>query len=144
MPGEPANLAEYIIELHNKFDNLSSQIYTLHGRFDDLADMIEGQYWSSAAFVCRGIADVFTQVGHNLYFAGNSVDYWLGLSLTYIDTNVPWEASEVTWQVICEAWIKNDFEGRATTIALIDRMRQILWDEPFYAVFAGRPEETEF
>lgn len=49
----------------------------------------------------------------------------------------------VTWQSICEAWGKNDFEGRATTIAFIDRMRQLLWDEPFSAVFAAKPEEQE-
>lgn len=47
---------------------------------------------------------------------------------------------EVTWQSIVEAWIKDDFEGRAPTIAVIDRMRQILWDEPFSVVWAARPE----
>lgn len=50
----------------------------------------------------------------------------------------------VTWKSICEAWIKNDFEGRAVTIAVIDRMRQILWDEPFFAVWASKPEQQEF
>lgn len=51
---------------------------------------------------------------------------------------------ELDWKKICEAWIANDFEGRAVTIAVIDRMRQILWDEPFYAVWAARPEQQEF
>lgn len=46
----------------------------------------------------------------------------------------------LTWKAICEAWIKNDFEGRAPTIAIIDRMRQILWDEPFSITWAARPE----
>ena len=53
------------------------------------------------------------------------------------------QESEITWKAICEAWIKNDFEGRAVTIACIDRMRQILWDEPFNAIWASRPEEVE-
>lgn len=50
----------------------------------------------------------------------------------------------VTWKVICEAWVKNDFEGRAWTIAIIDRMRQILWDEPFDIKWAEKPEVREF
>jgi len=52
--------------------------------------------------------------------------------------------AEVTWKSIVEAWIKDDFEGRVATIATIDRMRQILWDEPFYAVWSARPEEQKF
>jgi len=50
---------------------------------------------------------------------------------------------EVTWQAIAEAWLVNDFECRAVTIAFIDRMRQLLWNEPFSAVFASKPEEQE-
>lgn len=49
----------------------------------------------------------------------------------------------VTYQSICEAWFANDFEGRAVTIACIDRMRQILWNEPYSAQWAARPEEQE-
>lgn len=49
----------------------------------------------------------------------------------------------VTWQKICLAWAKSDFEGRAMTIGFIDRMRQLLWDEPFYIAFAARPESQE-
>ncbi|GAH51935.1 unnamed protein product, partial [marine sediment metagenome] len=47
----------------------------------------------------------------------------------------------VTWKAICEAWIKDDFAGRMPTIAVIDRMRQILWDEPFFVQWAARPEK---
>lgn len=47
----------------------------------------------------------------------------------------------VTWQAICEAWAKDDFAGRAPTIAFIDRMRQLIWDEPFSVRWAAKPEE---
>lgn len=47
----------------------------------------------------------------------------------------------VTWKSICEAWAKDDFEGRATTIAFIDRMRQLIWNEPFYIAWAAKPEK---
>lgn len=50
------------------------------------------------------------------------------------------QEAELTWKTIVEAWVANDFEGRAMTIAVIDRMRQILWDEPFYIKWAARPE----
>lgn len=51
---------------------------------------------------------------------------------------------ELTANKIAEAWMANDFEGRAITIAMIDRMRQIIWDEPFNVQWAARPEEQEF
>ncbi|GAJ24507.1 unnamed protein product, partial [marine sediment metagenome] len=63
-------------------------------------------------------------------------------ALYWIDDNWP-DGDGVTWKSICEAWLKNDFEGRAPTIAIIDRMRQILWDEPFNIIWAARPEEKE-
>lgn len=87
-------------------------------------------------------------IGHiidacNIFFGGIN-------ALTRKDTNyapphyIPylWEncTGAVTWEAIVEAWISNDFEGRAPTIAVIDRMRQILWDEPFSVRWAARPE----
>ncbi|GAH43734.1 unnamed protein product, partial [marine sediment metagenome] len=43
-----------------------------------------------------------------------------------------------------EAWIKDDFEGRGVTIATIDRMRQLIWNEPFNVQWAAKPEEQPF
>ncbi|GAG78716.1 unnamed protein product, partial [marine sediment metagenome] len=51
---------------------------------------------------------------------------------------------EITYKEICEAWGKDDFEGRVATIAFIDRMRQLLWDEPYQVLWAKKPEEQEF
>jgi len=53
------------------------------------------------------------------------------------------EPEPITWKDIVEAWIKDDFEGRAVTVACIDRMRQLIWDEPFYVAWAARPEEQD-
>ncbi|KKK83654.1 hypothetical protein LCGC14_2791220 [marine sediment metagenome] len=60
----------------------------------------------------------------------------------YSAVSVP-EPEPVTWQQIVEAWIANDFEGRVATVATIDRMRQILWDEPFSVQWAARPEDQD-
>lgn len=51
------------------------------------------------------------------------------------------EEYELTAKKICEAWIADDFKDRALTIAIIDRMRQLIWDEPFYIQWAARPEQ---
>ncbi len=64
--------------------------------------------------------------------------YWRSLHLELVNV-----AGDVTWQQIVEAWVKDDFEGRAMTIATIDRMRQILWDEPFSVQWAARPEDQD-
>lgn len=48
---------------------------------------------------------------------------------------------EVTVEAICEAWAKDSFKGRALTIAFIDRMRQLIWNEPFSIKWAAKPEE---
>ena len=57
-------------------------------------------------------------------------------SLYYLDN---YAGGDITWKAICEAWAYNDFEGRAWTIAIIDRMRQLLWDEPFDVTWAANP-----
>jgi len=64
--------------------------------------------------------------------------YWRNVHLGLYE-NVP----EITWKTIVEAWAKDDFEGRFWTIATIDRMRQIMWNEPFNVMWAARPEEQE-
>lgn len=56
-----------------------------------------------------------------------------------IDALVP---TELTWQAIVEAWAKDDFAGAGATIAFIDRMRQLIWDEPFYVNWAAKPEQA--
>lgn len=64
--------------------------------------------------------------------------YWGNLHQGLFDKEV-----DITWKTICEAWIKDDFAGRAPTIACIDRMRQILWNEPYKVTWAARPEEQD-
>jgi len=52
----------------------------------------------------------------------------------------PPEPYELTAKKICEAWAKDGFEDRALTVAFIDRMRQLVWDEPFYVAWAAKPK----
>lgn len=46
----------------------------------------------------------------------------------------------LTWKSICEAWAKDDFEGKEWTIACIDHMRKLMWDKPFRIIWASKPE----
>ena len=50
---------------------------------------------------------------------------------------------ELTAQKICEAWLEGNFAERTLTIGFIDRMRQLLWNEPFNAVWAAKPTLPE-
>ena len=46
---------------------------------------------------------------------------------------------DLTWKAICEACVKNDFEGKEWTIAIIDHMRKLMWDKPFSVQWAASP-----
>lgn len=87
------------------------------------------------------LEDLIQAMQYFVYGYDNSVLYykWSMLHYGLID-----EQYELTWQDIVEVWIANDFEGRMVTIAVIDRMRQILWDEPYMVRWAARVEESEF
>lgn len=65
-------------------------------------------------------------------------------TLWWINDNWPEDNGEppyvLTARKICEAWANNGFEDRALTIAFIDRMRQLVWDEPFYVAWAAKPK----
>lgn len=93
------------------------------------------------------------QIIQGCYSLVNSIKYpmgyWGGGHEPYLLTDILQlnfaytydEFPEVTYQSIVEAWIADDFEGRAITIAMIDRMRQIIWNEPYFVQWAARPED---
>lgn len=49
---------------------------------------------------------------------------------------------ELTSEKICLAWAKDEFHNRTLTIAFIDRMRQLIWDEPYFVAWAAKPEQV--
>ena len=84
------------------------------------------------------LADHIEASQHFVYGQTSSFNYtyWRSLHLELLP-------GELSWESIVEAWIADDFEGRAVTIATIDRMRQILWNEPFSVIWAARPENID-
>ncbi len=139
----PYELEEYADDLYYRWYQVGGEINQVITWFDNLADAIAAENWGTAAFCCRAIGDHWGQVNYMLTDAYDSVRDFLDLSLYYINDNVPWDAGEVTYKSIVEAWFKDDFDGKAVTIACIDRMRQLLWDEPFDVIWAAKPEERE-
>lgn len=77
------------------------------------------------------------------YFVYGQVNVFNYTKWFYVHKGLYDKEAEITWKSICEAWVKNDFEGRFWTIGIIDRMRQILWNEPFDLTWAARPEQRE-
>lgn len=99
--------------------------------------------------------------GHNQYSQYKDAIYHLINAISYLNTAVtsstaanyeypvyplyavPYYVEHFTlynYVDICNAWAKDGFRGRAETIAYIDRMRQLIWNEPFNAIWAARPE----
>lgn len=72
------------------------------------------------------------------YTSSFNYSYWVGVHQGLYDKEV-----DITWRAICEAWVANDFEGKEWTIAIIDRMRQLMWDEPFSIKWAANPKEEQ-
>lgn len=82
-----------------------------------LSELIEAMQW----FV-YGYSDTFDYV------------YWGNVHVGLYD-----RAEPLTWKSICEALITNDFEGSYWFISIIDRMRQLIWDEPYKIQWAAKP-----
>lgn len=109
---------------------------------DDHADSAD--YWRSLSnwdnaisFLIEAIYEI-VDGGYDAMTRGWAVDEWY-LIKEWLGEYTGGE--EITWRTICEAWAANDFEGRAVTIAFIDRMRELIWDEPFSVVWAAKPED---
>jgi len=120
------------------FDGIYDSMVSLHDWLDaegnpNSADVVLSMRW----FVGK-LRDKYST-------ANGSYRIRLINTLQWINDNWPegGEEYELTATKICEAWAANGFQERALTIAFIDRMRQLIWDEPFFVKWASRPEGGE-
>ncbi|GAJ11254.1 unnamed protein product, partial [marine sediment metagenome] len=108
------------------------------------ADQLDAENLSGAATQLRLAANELGEIDWTQsHWPADSTCYVTD-ALYWIDDNWPENGEptppyELTAIKICEAWADNDFGERALTIAFIDRMRQLIWDEPFYVAWAARP-----
>lgn len=123
--------------------------------YDDCAYSLELAYphveWLLARFTAHSTFNLEwrTAVALSIANVENAVNYllycnrflWKPYRLPYFLRNcIEAKPYILTPERICEVWAKDDFAGRGITIAFIDRMRQMLWDEPFYIAWAARPK----
>lgn len=112
---------------------------------DDLDDRAISAYNLSAhggvGYVCIANRAVLHDLIEAMqYFVYGQVNVFNYTKWFYVHKGLYDKEAAITWKAICEAWVKNDFEGRFWTISIIDRMRQIMWNEPFDIQWAARPE----
>lgn len=113
------------------WDGHAATVWGDAGHFDN------NYYWNKFFFTSSYAGAVF-----NLGRCMNLVIAKCDLMQSQIDAIGTPTEYELTPEKIVEAWAKDDFAGRVITIGFIDRMRQILWDEPFYVAWAARPEQS--
>ncbi len=124
-------------------DNLYYAITNAYGAFDGVSDPVDKLHFGYLVGAVLNLKDVLFAIGDFTATTKGNSYFYSSILWSYYDRD--WyhepEEFELTADKIAEAWIKDDFAGRAITIAVIDRMRQILWDEPFNVIWAARPED---
>ncbi|GAI19558.1 unnamed protein product [marine sediment metagenome] len=118
--------------------NARNELYTA-------GDNIAAENWDAAKDALYAAADDWGRaVGHIAGAPpwGYGCSYQLRDIFYWLEDNWPTNGDDyvLTATKICEAWAKDEFHDRALTIAFIDRMRQLIWDEPFYVAWAARPK----
>ena len=94
--------------------------------------LLEADYFMTALYQFQAIEHIIVAI-QSLAFKYEGCDPEFAVPFYF-------ENYAVTYQKIVEAWAFNNFEGRQPTIAFIDRMRQLLWNEPYYTAWAAAPE----
>lgn len=132
-------LQQCIDLLDIEYNAADISIGTAYNKLLEVADkLIAGDtFW--AGWTLKDAAYYLRSVQRHIIAADGENGGFYRYLLPYILNEL--QGGEITYQQICEAWGKNDFEGRAVTIAFIDRMRQLIWHEPYSAVWASKPEQ---
>lgn len=135
-------LRGYMNYLMAEYSVLAGNLYAMGSKLDSAGYYIGAENWASAKGQLQSAGNYIKDASEDVYKVGGSIHWWTWycfLSIDEYEFPVP-EEYELTATKICEAWAKNGFEDRDLTIAFIDRMRQLIWDEPFKVTWAARPE----
>ena len=137
----PLPLTTRNLELWTAYNYLSSSMLNWRNIFYALGDNIAAQNWAQCEVLCDQLGDDFGSYVRADLCDSDGVKGKTFRCLDWIDEYWPADGDPyvLTAEKICLAWAKDDFHDRALTIAFIDRMRQLIWDEPFYVAWAARP-----
>ena len=138
----PEPLTSYIATWRGNYGYIYSDLYSLRNYLDDCAVQATAQNWSGLSNSLALCADAVYDVARHFRYGSPDLYRKMNIAMQWIDDNWPTEVEEyeLDWKKICEAWVANDFEGKEWTIAVIDRMRTLMWDEPYYVRWAARPD----
>lgn len=134
-----ADLTDLYEHIQTHVNNASSEA---NNSFIGVSDPVDKLHFG---FLVSAVLQIVRGIGH---FLDNTESSWeeshFYESIYWANKDAPAaEEYVLTFEKIVEVWIADDFAGRALTIATIDRMRQILWDEPFNVVWSARPEDAD-
>lgn len=122
------------LRLHNVEDDLdwraiSQYDLSQHGGIGFVA------YWNRQV-----LANLIESMQYFVYGYTDPFDYtfWYSVHRGLYD-----KEPEFNWRTICEALVADDFEGKYWFIAIIDRMRQLIWDKPFSIQWAADPKAEQ-
>ena len=133
----------YQAQFNLSYATVGAQLQNAKGMLLNAGDSIAAEDFANAGYYLNLAGTYIGNVSDAMYSLGDSVWYHTAMIFDWIVGNLDGEPPvpyELTYQKIVEAWGANDFEGRTVTIAFIDRMRQLIWDEPFNVVWAAKPE----
>lgn len=137
----PAQLLSYILDWRNFHDYLKADFIRLAVGFNEASYQCDAESWSGLAQSFRNLSNDVEYIVDHIKGGSPTMDVVMQNTMYWINANWPEGAEEyeLTWQKIIEAWSANHFEGRVATIAWIDKMRQLIWDEPFNVRWAADP-----
>jgi len=141
----PAALYDWMIETRYQLLQMKLEMYQVYEHIHNAGVWLgNDQHVAAGQELKNAAADLYEFTFHisdgtdNFRYALHKTFAWINDN--WPEGNGPAEEYELTAEKICEAWAADDFGGRMITIAFIDRMRQLLWDEPYYVKWAARPE----
>lgn len=142
----PADLYNLILEQRAQLLTISSHINNFYNDMYGLSVQLSAEGCPGSAnavqLACVHLLEWRDQIADGT----DNFRYALTKTLLWINDNWVTDGGdgeppyELTAEKICEAWAADNFQARALTIAFIDRMRQLIWDEPFFVAWAARPE----
>lgn len=135
----------YVDWFYHDCDSCRSDLSLARDDYDDIKPLNWSGAQRNSMFAVRGAIDALIDAVYHLISHEEGQPFYYNaynaLKESYSYIGLP--PTRVTWQSICEAWVKDDFAGREWTIACIDHMRKLMWDKPFRVVWASAPTEYE-
>lgn len=137
-----AGIDTYIANLSGKYWDLGSNLGLCRDNLNAAGAALKAGNTGNAGYFLEQAAIDMGHSSDDVFAEASSVRSWDILLWLWVNANWP-DVVPLTATSICEAWAKDEFKDRALTIAFIDRMRQLIWDEPFSVVWASKPEDSE-